>query len=170
MNVKSIYLGLFFFSLIILQSSSCDDDTPPRGCTCDNALNYDILAEENDGTCIFSNVCFYAKYDSYSYYNSNWGIWVSSAVSRVDVEVFNAAVGIIGSVSQAYPNGPGNCDAPGTITYRIRPLFGEDKDCSWDFVRFESHIYLVDGTYIYQESRLVSADHDKECIMVNVTN
>ena len=70
------------------------------GCTDTNALNYDVPADNNDGSCEFSRVVFYQLEDG------------PPATVTVDGTE-------IGTVTAFHPTGPNNCATPGTAQYQI---------------------------------------------------
>ena len=82
-----------------------------QGCTDGNALNYEFGANEEDGSCRFSNVVFYSAVDL-----GNFGV----TINLDGVES--------GEITTFYPNPPNNCTAPGTV--QITLLDGEAHD--WD--------------------------------------
>ena len=82
-----------------------------QGCTDGNALNYDFGANEDDGSCLFSNVVFYSAVD------------LGTVGVTVNVDGVDSA-----QITTFYPNGPGNCTAPGTV--QITLIDGQTHD--WD--------------------------------------
>ena len=72
---------------------------PVKGCTDMTALNYNSSAEDNDGSCTFSQMTFFARYGFYN------GIPITS----IDVTVNGNAAGTINTV---YPV-PSMTSAPG---------------------------------------------------------
>lgn len=111
-----------------------------------NGLNYDPSANESDGHCTYSKVTFYAKYGFYS------GIPITS----IEVSVNGNTVGTINAV---YPNGPGNCEAVGTVPYSFTD--GSIKD--WNTV-----VHLANGATVFG-SGTCSPAAGIECVKVNVT-
>ena len=132
--------------LIPLFLFSCQkDDVEVVGCTDDNSLNYDYTATKDDGSCEYSTATFYA---SYGYYN---GVQINS----IDVTIDGENIGTINSV---YPNGVGNCSAPGTVLYQ----FYDGYQVDWNTV-----VHLYNGGVVYSSG--VLEPRSTECIKVNVT-
>jgi hypothetical protein len=138
---------LLMIALIIPFLFSCKDkDKEKEGCTDIFALNYDADAEKDDGSCEYCKITFYCKSDSY------FGLTITS----VDISVNGI---IIGSATTAYPDGPGNCNAEGTVIYE----FHNNEPVVWN-----SEVHLSDGSALY-DSGTVSPDNS-DCIEVKVTN
>lgn len=74
-----------------------------KGCTDPKALNRDIDAEVDNGTCEYSTVIFYMS--------------VINPSRPVTVAVNGSA---IGTITAQYPGGPGNCIAPGCVSYKFK--------------------------------------------------
>lgn len=71
-----------------------------RGCTDERALNHDYGSNEDDGSCAYSQVIFYRAADG----------------PAVAVTVDTHPIGIIRDFD---PSGPGDCSAPGGLTYQL---------------------------------------------------
>ena len=140
MNLRMLSLAL----LLVVGTASCKK--PVHGCTDMNALNYNSAAQDNDGSCQYSQLTFYAMY---GYYN---GIPISS----IDVSVNGTMIGTINTV---YPTAPGNCYAQGTVAY----AFSTDAAYNWNTV-----VHLLNGAQVYG-SGSVSPMGGVSCIKVNVT-
>lgn len=80
------------------------------GCTDLSALNHDFLAEEDDGSCLYSSVVFYSAVDA-----------GGEIAMRLDGRP-------IGSITAYYPSGPGNCSAPGTVGFQLQDGMTHDWD------------------------------------------
>jgi hypothetical protein len=134
---------LTFMLLVFLSFtfSSCK-----RGCTDVNALNNDVLAVVNDGTCEYSKALFYA----------NAGFFNGIPILKIDVSINGS---FVGTISNVYPNGPGNCSAPGAVQYQ----FLNGKRVDWNTV-----VYLANGGTI-GGTGTASPSSVSQCIYVNVT-
>ncbi len=142
-------IKLLSFLLLIITSCDADcsgDEEKNIGCTEERALNFDYSAEENDGSCVFSKVTFYKKYQ---YFNNVLITNINLSVNGND----------LGSLSIFYPNGPGNCSSNGTIPYQF--LNGESIE--WNTV-----ISLYNGNIIYGSGTV--SPNSVECLKVNITN
>lgn len=78
----------------------------PKGCTDSKALNYDFSAKNNDGSCRYSKATFYAQF----------GFYQGVPINQIELKVDGST---IGSIATVYPNGPGNCNATGTVGYQF---------------------------------------------------
>ena len=136
---------LFVLALALFSFSSC---TKERGCTDSRALSYDSAAEEDDGSCTYSEVSFYSK----------WGSFNNIPISSIDVLVEG---NFVGRISAVYPNGPTNCSAEGTVSYRFR---------SGDAVDWNAEVNLINGGVIFASGGVVSPSRSSECIKVNAAN
>lgn len=137
------------FSLILLVIGmifNCEKD-PILGCTDSQALNKDFGAEENDGSCLYSNVSFYA---SAAFYNT---IPITKIVIMVDGSEIGSLNGTI------YPTGPGNCSAPGNVPYTFT---------NGDAVDWNTNIQLANGATIFTSGQ-IAPSRSSECIRLNVT-
>jgi hypothetical protein len=140
---KNFFITISLLS-VILSSSSCK-----KGCTDQNATNFDYDAKKEDGTCEYSNVTFYTRYAGY--YN-NVGIFVPASYIDVTVDGQN-----VGRITTVHPNGVGNCSTTGA-SYQC--VDGKPKD-------WKSVVYFLDGNTItysgtFEASRL-------DCIKIQVT-
>lgn len=84
---------------------SCDSadiiDPKIQGCTDLHSLDFDQLAEEDDGSCTYSRVSFY------------------TAVEPVD-PVFVYVGGVnIGTITSFYVSAPENCSSQGNVAYQL---------------------------------------------------
>jgi len=121
--------------ILLLPGCSLFESEPVRGCTDGSALNYDSNAEEDDQSCRYSKVVFYSAVD---------------AGAPVSVNLNGSP---IGSITAIYPQGPGNCSAPGTISHQLRDSQVHDWDAT-------NGVFLATGT--------VQANSLQECIRVRV--
>lgn len=137
---------LFYFLIISFLLTSCDLFTKKKGCTDIYALNKDFSAEENDGSCRYSKVTFYASI----------GFLNGIPIQKIDVSINQ---NFVGSITSVYPNGPGNCSASGTVEYQF--LNGNKVD--WNTV-----IHLSNGGTVFSSGQ-VSPSSILDCIKVNVT-
>jgi hypothetical protein len=96
-NCLLLIASFFIFSIV---SMSCKKT---KGCTDPKALNRDINADKENGTCRYSSVVFYMS------------VIVPSRPVSVSVNGTN-----IGTITAQYPLGPGNCIAPGCATYEFK--------------------------------------------------
>lgn len=74
-----------------------------KGCTDPNALNHNLEADKNDGSCSYSTAVFYMT--------------VINPSRPVTVSVNGIS---IGTMTAQYPGGPGNCIAPGCVSYKFK--------------------------------------------------
>ena len=94
--------ALFLLLALSVAFTSCDlFSGTPAGCTDPFALNHDASAEEDDGSCRFSEVIFYKVPDG----------------PPVEVSVDGQPVG---TITAFYPDGPEACSAPGTPSYQLQ--------------------------------------------------
>ena len=87
--------------MIAVTISSCKK--PTRGCTDSKALNKSYDADTEDGTCNYSSVIFYMS------------VIIPGRPVTVTVGGNN-----IGMITSQFPAGPGNCSAPGCVTYKFK--------------------------------------------------
>ncbi|RYY85836.1 MAG: hypothetical protein EOO15_16010 [Chitinophagaceae bacterium] len=125
---------------------ACKPDPPVVGCKSNKALNYKFDADNDDGSCRFSKITFFGRYGNYN------GI----PITRVDVSVNGSA---LGSLTAMYPGGPGNCSAPGTVSYQ----FTDDASVDWS-----SLVFLANGATLVFTGQ-VSPSRNEECIKVSAT-
>jgi hypothetical protein len=117
----------------------------PEGCTDSRALNHDVDAEEDDGSCVYSEAVFYAQF----------GFFNGIPITQIDVSVEGSNIGVINAV---YSGGPGNCFATGTAHYQ----FTNGESISWN-----TTAHLASGAQIFSSGTLRPTSI--ECIKVNVT-
>ncbi len=139
---RNFSLVLVLFALFF----QCEKDPIP-GCTDSQALNKDFGADENDGSCQYSEVTFYARY---AFFN---GI----PITKIELSVDGSEVG---NISANYPNGPGNCAALGTVKYS----FTNSDSIDWN-----STVFLANGTSIFDSGNVLPST-SLGCIKVNITN
>lgn len=144
--MKNILLGTIIATTAFLCSCNKEDDPKPvMGCTIPSATNYNAAATQNDGSCQFSTITFYGAYGYYS------GVPISGVSVSVNGDP-------IGNLSAIYPNGPGNCSAPGTVHYDFR----DGNAVDWN-----GTIYLANGVILYSAGTV--SPYNTSCIKVNVT-
>ena len=145
--MKAITLLLGGIMLLFASCIKETDGTVPEvsGCTDVHAINYKPGATKDDGTCHYSNVTFYG---SYGFYN---GIPISS----VSISANGSPIGALGVV---YPGGPGNCSAPGTVSYTCQ---------NGNRVDWNAAIQLANGAVLYSSGSFTP--YNVDCIKVNVT-
>ena len=139
------FLRNYFFVVIVFFSLGCKKDKL-QGCTDNSALNYDFIAEENDGTCLFSRATFFARYPAFN------GIPITS----ISLTINGYEEGIINAF---YPNTPGNCSANGTVSY----LFESGESIDWNTI-----VQLANGSEI-TSSGTAKPSRFNDCIKINVT-
>jgi hypothetical protein len=145
--------AFFLLALISTLAVSCTketDGTPPpapeiSGCTDSRAINYNPSATKDNGTCRYSDVTFYGAYGSYA-----------------GVPIMNVAVSVagnpLGNLGIIYPSGPGNCSAPGTLSYS----FQNGQPVDWN-----GTITLANGAVLFSSGTVTPSGLN--CIKVNVT-
>ncbi|GAA4277733.1 hypothetical protein [Aquimarina mytili] len=153
---KSFIFFLTLLTISIISCSSDDDDgnTPVlseeqvSGCNDSNALNFNSNADENDGSCTYSKITFYARFNSFN------GIPITKIEILVNGE-------IIGSINNGFiwTNAPGNCSATGTVSYK----FSDGNTIDWN-----TNMFLANGQLI-SSSGTKSPNKSSECIKINVT-
>jgi hypothetical protein len=136
-------LTMISVGLLFIIFTSCNKT---KGCMDMNALNFDASAEQDNGSCKFSAITFYA---SFGYYN---GVPINS----IDVSVNGNTIGTINAI---YPTGPGNCGAQGTVPYS----FSNNSSYDWNTV-----VHLADGQTVFG-SGTISPMAGVPCVKVNVT-
>ena len=141
--MKKIILFTLLPVIALIFFTGCVEE----GCTDPNALNTDFTADEDDGSCIYSRVGFYASA----------GFFNGIAISRVDVSINGNNIGTTSGIF--YPGGPGNCSAPGTVPYQ----FENGRSVDWN-----ATVFLVSGATIFTSGQ-VSPSSVSECIRVNMT-
>lgn len=140
---RNLSLLMTIVVAINLLFSSCQKK---KGCTDPNALNQDIVAEVNDGSCKYSNATFYASA----------GFFNGIPIVKIDVTVNGRD---IGTISAIYSSAPGNCSAQGTVAYQ----FSDGNKIDWN-----TTVYLASGATV-SGSGQVSPSSVSDCIKVNVT-
>ena len=140
---RNFSLVLVLFALFF----KCEPDSIP-GCTDSNALNKDSGANENDGSCHYSEVTFYSKF----------GFFNGIPITKIAISVEDSEIGVINGT--IYPNGPGNCSAPGNVKY----VFNDGNTVDWNSI-----VYLANGGTLYGSGNIEPSQFS-ECIKVNVTN
>ena len=140
MNYK-IYLLLSLFVVLI---SGCKKE----GCTNANAINFSTDADKDDGSCTFSKVVFWARYNEYQ-----------DGIFTYDVTSINLTAGgsSVGNITSVYGSAPA-CSAGGCITYQIKG----SSSVSWS-----AAIHLNDGT-IVNKSGTANASSNQDCIAVQI--
>ena len=91
------------FIVITILALSTGFSCKTKGCTDSKALNMDVDAKTDNGTCTYSNVIFYMS--------------VINPSRPVTVTVDGSAVG---TITSQFPGGPGNCSAPGCAFYQFK--------------------------------------------------
>jgi len=147
---KYLIIIIFLFSIINISCEKEPQILEKPGCTNTRAINYDYSANVDNGTCEYSNVVFYSKYDMY---NINGYIY---QINNVEVSVNG---NFIGNVTSYYPNGVSSCYATGCVTYQMIT----DKKIYW-----ESTINLINHTPIYNSGSLTP--YSSDCLRVSVVN
>lgn len=139
MNVFQVLrnLLLVLFLLILITLTGCGLFEKKKGCTDIKALNHDFSAEKEDGSCMYSKAIFYASF--------------FSPFPPVTVTVDGSTVG---TITAAYPTGPGNCSVPGVATYQ----FQEGNQVDW--------IATDQAGFIF--SGVLSPKSSQDCILVKV--
>ena len=121
--------------MIAVTISSCKK--PTRGCTDSKALNKSYDADTEDGTCNYSSVIFYMS------------VIIPGRPVTVTVGGNN-----IGMITSQFPAGPGNCSAPGCVTYKFK------SGQKLDWVATEPGGFIWTGT--------IEPNSFSECIKVRV--
>ena len=143
----------------ILLSAGCILVAPNRpGCTDRDALNYDSLADVDNGSCRFSRIGFYASANQYEYVpnpeaNQLFIIPIDSIVVAVDGSR-------LGTLRKHHPYGPpGSCNAPGVLIY----VFDSGEESDWVAV-----VLLENGKKLIR-SGTIRPHSSHKCITVDVT-
>ena len=139
--------SIAYFSILLILISIQISSTSCRrkGCTDVNATNFDLDATKDNGSCTFSKSTFYAKY----------GYYMGIPITNIDLTINGNSVGTITAV---YPNGPGNCNASGTVEY----LFKNGKSVDWN-----TTVHLANSGTVYGSGVIMPGIED--CLKVNVT-
>jgi len=132
--MKKTMFSLIYLAAILFLFSSC---TKKKGCTDTKAISYNSDAEVNDGSCEYSSVIFYM-----SVINPSRPVTVSVNGNN------------IGTITSQFPSGPGNCSAPGCVTFK----FKDGKKLDW--VATEPGGLIWTGT--------IEPNSYSECIKVRV--
>lgn len=152
--MKTTYLFFAITVLLCLASCNNDDDAtapapaPVVGCMDSRSLNYNPIATIDNGDCAYSQVTFYGRYNAY---NTALG---PAYIDHVEVFVEGNFIGY----TAHYPNGPGNCSSPGTVSYQ----FQDRNTVDWN-----STVYLTNGMQLYWSGTVTPTPAG--CIKVNVT-
>ena len=142
-----------FLVLICLATLYCcdsEDDSEPDpvlGCTDDKALNYSFSNDTDDGSCIYSTVTYYAKFN----------LFQNIPITRIDISIDGVFIGSINN-GFIWSNGPGNCSSTGTVQYQF--LDGSSVD--WN-----ATLYLANGQQFSTSG--TRTPNSLECIKINVT-
>lgn len=153
--MKKIFI--FFLTLLSISIIACntDDDTPNPvaeevlGCDDSNALNYNSNVDKNDGSCTYSKVTFYARFNTIN----------SIPITKIEILVNGEMIGSINN-GFVWPNSPGNCSATGTVSYN----FSSNSSIDWN-----TNMFLASGQ-LFSTSGTKSPNKSSECIKINVTN
>ncbi len=153
MKHSIIFKVLIFIIITTLISCTCDDDiviveNPVEGCTDPLSITYNVNAENDNGSCEYSNLTFYAKYSFFQ----------NVPIVKIDIDINGE---IIGSINDGFvwPNGPGNCNANGTVAHQF---VNSDK------VDWNALIYLSNGVNV-SSSGEIEPNRFSDCIKINVT-
>jgi hypothetical protein len=147
-RVKAItVISLFIFSAIFL--TSCLDEKKQKilGCTDFDSLSYNSDATIDDGSCTYSSVTFYARWNNFNYV----------PITRIEVLVNGEYMDTIPAIY--YLNGPENCDAQGTVKYE----FQNEERVNWSAI-----VYLADGAIVHNSGRVRPSSFAR-CMKINVT-
>lgn len=87
--------------MIAITTQSCEKTV--KGCTDPKALNRNYDAETDNGSCTYSSAIFYMS--------------VINPTRPVTVKVGGNN---IGTITAQFPNGPGNCSAPGCAVFQFK--------------------------------------------------
>ena len=97
-----------FLNILVLSTAavsclvSCDSTEPKiQGCIDIRSLDFDRLAEEDDGSCTYSRVSFYT---------------VLEPIGHVSVTVDGI---LIGTITAFYDSEPENCSSQGNVTFQL---------------------------------------------------
>lgn len=145
---------IFILAGLLLTSVSCNDPEPEPvyGCTDNSAINSSYTATVDDGSCVYSNFVFYARYSHF------YDGFINHQITSVDVYIDGIYTGSTGGV--IYPTSPNNCFANGTVKYSAT----NGNTISWN-----ATLYLSNGQQIYC-SGTTRSNKFNECIKINVTN
>lgn len=114
-TILKISSGILFYACIILSMHSCDSKV--KGCTDPDSINFDELAEKNDGSCEYES-------DAVIWYNkaTSEGLIKDGATALtfyIDGEVVGS------SAASVYWTGEPDCGDNGTIS--VTEYLGHDK-------------------------------------------
>lgn len=139
--MRAVRLLLAICLAVVLPACDIFKPDPVVGCTDSAALNYSILAEEDNGSCEFSRVVFYGG-QAIAPQFLPWSVVVDGVV--------------VGQVTGFYPGAPpGNCSAQFTAQMQLSDGRRHDWNASSPGNQFAN-------------SGVVQASRSNDCIRVRV--
>ena len=138
MNRQNLFAKIFFASLVIAGLSSCHE----KGCTDKNAINYNVAADQDDGSCIVCKTTVNNIGEESSFLiDENWG---SPHYNQV-VAKFNV------SQDRSTPNNQICGTGTNTLGLKIESLVSEKMSFSY-------HVYSYNGPLYFNYNNSVSVD------------
>lgn len=149
-NQKTMKLKLIIkFSLLLIPIlESCD-----KGCTDENALNYEALVSENNSTCKYSKVGFYTSQKTVSINYNEQISW-----DYIELYVNKELKGVI---TTSHELGVGNCSVTGIVSYEF--LNGNSID-------WEAKFYSKNKIEPTIKSGVISPKNEEACILIDLSN
>ncbi|MBL4593081.1 MAG: hypothetical protein JKX68_04600 [Flavobacteriales bacterium] len=116
-----------------------------HGCTDDVATNFNINAEKQDDSCVYTRLTFYADSSQYP----------SSPVDHIDIQIGGTSLGTFATVYSI--GGLINCGANGTTSY----IFEDAGGINWN-----ARVFLINGT-VLTKTGSIAPDPNQTCILIS---